>query len=216
MKKIFLCLLGVSLLIGITGCGTSDSLNGKWIATTENQNIYQVNEDGDELGGKEDYILECDGNGNYTLTLENNQTKKGTYARAFIASLLEINNLSLGNISGLFQKGHFFFGSITIAANGNIGIHYITGDKLDVCTGAASLYYDEDSHFRIVIGGIAHEQTVVLDVFTLLGSTGLAGYFPFAVHPVLYIFGVVCPVVKHFVHALVDSGPVVVGTLHSA
>ena len=79
MKKLFLCLLSVSLLIGITGCGTSASLKGKWIATTENQNIYQVNEDGDELGGKEDYILECDGNGNYTLTLENNQTVKGTY-----------------------------------------------------------------------------------------------------------------------------------------
>ena len=72
-------MLSVSLLIGITGCGTSASLKGKWIATTENQNIYQIDEDGDELGGKEDYILECDGNGNYTLTLENNQTEKGTY-----------------------------------------------------------------------------------------------------------------------------------------
>lgn len=79
MKKLFLCLLSVSLLIGITGCGTSASLKGKWIATTENQNVYQIDEDGDELGGKGDYILECDGNGNYTLTLENNQTEKGTY-----------------------------------------------------------------------------------------------------------------------------------------
>ena len=78
MKKIFLCLLCGVLLLGVTGCG-SDSLNGKWIATTENQNIYQINEDGDAFGGKEDYILECDGNGNYILTLENNQTKKGTY-----------------------------------------------------------------------------------------------------------------------------------------
>ena len=79
MKKLFLCLLSVSLLIVITGCGTSASLKGKWIATTENQNIYQIDEDGDELGGKEDYILECDCNVNYTLTLENNKTEKGTY-----------------------------------------------------------------------------------------------------------------------------------------
>ena len=103
MKKIFLCLLGVSLLIGITGCGTSDSLNGKWIATTENQNIYQVNEDGDELGGKEDYILECDGNGNYTLTLENNQTKKGTYT-----ILEDTNSISISHgsyrITSMFNE----------------------------------------------------------------------------------------------------------------
>lgn len=67
MKKIFLCLLFVSLLISVTWCGTNDLLKGKWIATTKNQNIYQINEDGDAFGGKEDYILECDGNGNYIL-----------------------------------------------------------------------------------------------------------------------------------------------------
>ncbi len=76
MKKILLCLLCGTILLGVTGCG-SDSLNGKWIATTENQNIYQINEDGDELGGKEDYILECDGNGNYKLTLENRPVRQG-------------------------------------------------------------------------------------------------------------------------------------------
>ena len=78
-KKISFCLLCGVFLIAITGCGNNDLLNGRWIATTENQNIYQVNEDGSELGGKEDYILECDGNGNYSLTLENNQTEIGTY-----------------------------------------------------------------------------------------------------------------------------------------
>lgn len=68
------------LILGITGCRKNfDVLKGKWIATTENQKIYQINENGDKIGGKEEYVLECDGNGNYTLTLENKITKNGKY-----------------------------------------------------------------------------------------------------------------------------------------
>ena len=79
MKKEIM-LIFVFMVLAMTGCSqTTDSLNGKWIATTDNQKIYQIDKNGNINGGKEDYILECDGNGKYTLTLENNQTKKGTY-----------------------------------------------------------------------------------------------------------------------------------------
>ncbi len=57
----------------------SDDLKGKWIATIENQNIYQIDGNNESIGGKEDYILECDGKGNYTLILENKKTITGKY-----------------------------------------------------------------------------------------------------------------------------------------
>lgn len=79
-KTIFAILLCGVMILGITGCKKkSDILKGKWIATIENQRVFMINENGDTLGGNEDYILECDGNGNYKLILENNQTKIGTY-----------------------------------------------------------------------------------------------------------------------------------------
>lgn len=68
------------IILMITGCGTEfDTLKGKWIATIENQNIYQVAGNNENIGGKEDYILECDGKGNYTLILEDKKTKTGKY-----------------------------------------------------------------------------------------------------------------------------------------
>ena len=78
-RKLIILTVGITLL-GITGCSNNkDILEGKWIAKTENQKIYQINKDGDTTGGKEDYILECDGKGSYTITLENKETKGGTY-----------------------------------------------------------------------------------------------------------------------------------------
>ena len=63
MKK-ELMLIFVFIVLTMTGCGqATDSLKGKWIATTDNQNIYQIDKDGNTKGGKEDYVLECDGNG---------------------------------------------------------------------------------------------------------------------------------------------------------
>lgn len=81
MKKMtFTCLLYIIMIIGITGCNNNfDSLKGTWIANTDDQIILQINGDGDTIGGNEDYILECDGKGNYTITLDNDQTKSGTY-----------------------------------------------------------------------------------------------------------------------------------------
>lgn len=68
------------LILAITGCDKNfDILQGEWIATTDNQNIYQTDENRNKIGGKEDYILECDGKGNYILNLEDNQIKNGTY-----------------------------------------------------------------------------------------------------------------------------------------
>ena len=78
-RKLIVLAIGITLL-GITGCSNNkDILEGKWIAKTENQKIYQINKDGDTTGGKEDYILECNGKGTYTITLENKKTKNGTY-----------------------------------------------------------------------------------------------------------------------------------------
>lgn len=68
------------LILGITGCGKNhDVLKGEWIATIDNQNIYQIDGDGNKIGGKEDYILECNGKGSYILNLEDNHTENGTY-----------------------------------------------------------------------------------------------------------------------------------------
>lgn len=68
------------LILAITGCTKNfDILKGEWIATTDNQNIYQTDGDENKIGGKEDYMLECDGKGSYILNLEDNKTKTGTY-----------------------------------------------------------------------------------------------------------------------------------------
>ena len=79
-NKIITILTCGFLSLGINGCVKDfDVLKGKWIATIENQNIYQINKNGKTVGGKEDYILDCDGNGNYILTLENKETINGKY-----------------------------------------------------------------------------------------------------------------------------------------
>ncbi len=80
LKKIRKILIYVVMLFIVTGCAQKfDNLKGKWIATPSNQNVYLRDQDGNKMGGKKDYILECDGKGKYRLILENNHTKKGTY-----------------------------------------------------------------------------------------------------------------------------------------
>ncbi|MBQ6286017.1 MAG: hypothetical protein IJK67_06920 [Bacilli bacterium] len=85
MKKQILGILLIGILvIGLTGCSNEknkyDSLKGDWIATTENQNVYQTGANGETSGGKEDYILKCDGNGNYSLNTSNKKIAKGSYS----------------------------------------------------------------------------------------------------------------------------------------
>ena len=71
------------MVLGLVGCGKElDKLHGEWTATIENQNVYQIDGSGNKVGGKEEYLLECDGKGKYTLKIENGQTKNGTYSIA--------------------------------------------------------------------------------------------------------------------------------------
>ena len=88
----------------------------------------------------------------------------------------------------LFQQGHLFLRGIAVAADGDVGIHDLSCDELDICTGAAALNDNEYGDLRLLIGGIAHEQTVVLDTFTLLGGTGFAGNGPGTVYPFHNVF----------------------------
>lgn len=80
-KTILYIILGILLIFIIAFIIFSkknDKLKGKWIATPNNQNIYQINKN-EYTGGNIDYILECDGKGKYVLTLENNNKKTGKY-----------------------------------------------------------------------------------------------------------------------------------------
>ena len=80
-KKIVISLLLVIGLFLITGCNNDeelDALKGKWKASIEHQNVYQV-DDAETIGGKDDYILECDGKGNYTITISDTDAYKGSY-----------------------------------------------------------------------------------------------------------------------------------------
>ena len=83
MKKTIKILSCGVMVLGLVGCGKElDKLHGEWTATIENQNIYQIDGSGNKVGGKEEYVLECDGKGNYTLKIENGQIKNGTYSIA--------------------------------------------------------------------------------------------------------------------------------------
>ena len=70
MKKVIISLIIIITSILMTGCSDNksndDILKGSWIATIENQRVYQIDSNKTK-GGKEDYFLECDGNGNYAL-----------------------------------------------------------------------------------------------------------------------------------------------------
>ncbi|MBQ3307513.1 MAG: hypothetical protein IJG68_04900 [Bacilli bacterium] len=84
MKKKIIGLLMIITIILVTGCSNEkndyDSLKGNWKATTENQNIYQTGANGETSGGKEDYILKCDGKGNYSLNTSNKEIANGSYS----------------------------------------------------------------------------------------------------------------------------------------
>lgn len=70
MKKITISIIIIITIILINGCRfkkNSDILKGKWLATPKNQRVYQIGPNNETKGGKEDYYLECDGNGNYSL-----------------------------------------------------------------------------------------------------------------------------------------------------
>ncbi len=88
MKKSLLIYLLVITLLFI-GCGKTndkeekieyDILKGKWIASIENQNVYQTGPNVETNSGIEEYILECDGEGNYTISTQNREFAKGTYS----------------------------------------------------------------------------------------------------------------------------------------
>ena len=65
-KTIF-ALLVITFILIISGCSTKKNhLTGKWVASTENQKTYQM-DDGSIKGGNEEYILECYDDGSYDL-----------------------------------------------------------------------------------------------------------------------------------------------------
>lgn len=77
MKKVVSSVLVIISLFMITGCKKEESydvLKGKWIATTENQRIYETS------GGEEDYYLECDGKGHYDLTSDSGDLANARYS----------------------------------------------------------------------------------------------------------------------------------------
>ena len=80
-KKIIYSLLVVIGLFMITGCKNSqdeyDVLKGKWKAIPENQNIFEYL--GEIVGGREDYFLECDGNGYYDLKTKTEDLANASY-----------------------------------------------------------------------------------------------------------------------------------------
>ncbi|MBR5369705.1 MAG: hypothetical protein IK137_00195 [Bacilli bacterium] len=75
-KKIIYILILILGLFIITGCSKYDVMKGTWKASIENQNIHH-DSDNEVTGGKEDYYLKCDGEGNYDLT-----SKSGDLANA--------------------------------------------------------------------------------------------------------------------------------------
>ncbi len=79
MKRVFLLINLFFLLLLVTACDKSDDLKGNWSAKKEDQIKMMLNNKGDTFGGNEDYLLECDGKGNYTLTLEEGKKENGTY-----------------------------------------------------------------------------------------------------------------------------------------
>lgn len=80
-KKMFNLLIIVEIFI-LMGCGTDkdkyDALKGIWKSSIENQNIYNI-DDGEIVGGKEDYFLKCDGRGYYELTTESEDLANARY-----------------------------------------------------------------------------------------------------------------------------------------
>ena len=78
-RRIFIIILFLFIAITLTGCGTKkDELYGKWIAKPEDQLVFYTNAK-DTVGGREDYILDIDGKGNFKLKLNKKETKKGSY-----------------------------------------------------------------------------------------------------------------------------------------
>lgn len=71
MEKKYIYLLVIFAILLVTGCSNEknkfDLLKGDWKASPENQKVYKIGSDGETSGGKEDYILKCDGNGYYDL-----------------------------------------------------------------------------------------------------------------------------------------------------
>lgn len=74
--KIFVC--GIILIV-LSGCGErKDMLEGTWSATVENQNQTIIDNDGNTQGRNEDYYLECNESGSFTL-----KTKKETIVMGY-------------------------------------------------------------------------------------------------------------------------------------
>ena len=83
MKKIVISLVIVAITILMTGCivkkNNNDILKGNWIVTIENQRVYQIGSNNETKGGKEDYYLECDGNGKYDLRTKTEDLANASY-----------------------------------------------------------------------------------------------------------------------------------------
>lgn len=83
-KKIFIIIFAFFMVITITGCDTKekkeyDVLRGQWKASIEHQNVYQTGPNEERIGGKEEYILNFDGNGNYSISDQKKEFAKGSY-----------------------------------------------------------------------------------------------------------------------------------------
>ena len=79
MKRYYIkIIIFIFAILLISGCKKKDLLYGTWVGPIENQIVYQLDSN-NSLSGKNDYILECDGFGNYKLTLNEPKVIKGTY-----------------------------------------------------------------------------------------------------------------------------------------
>ena len=75
-NKIIYTLLIIVALIITTGCNNKyDIWKGIWIASIENQRVYEE----DNVGGIEDYYLKCNGKGLYDLTSNSGDLANARY-----------------------------------------------------------------------------------------------------------------------------------------
>ena len=57
----------------------NDLLIGMWVATPDNQNVYQIGADNETRGGIEDYYLECREDGSYALRTKTSDLANASY-----------------------------------------------------------------------------------------------------------------------------------------
>ncbi|EJW96594.1 hypothetical protein EVA_15300 [gut metagenome] len=78
-----------------------------------------------------------------------------------------------------------------------------------------SLNHNGYCDLGVFIGAITDKDTIVGDIFTFLSRSRFTGAVPLAVCPCFSV-QFIAPVVKHQIHAFVNSCPVIVGRFYSA